>query len=227
MLRYLAVLGAVVVLASSGSAQAGPWANPSGSAANFSYSNGQDLNGYFGEPLVWGDTFYFTAANFVVNAQNGGTQAIADTVSFDIQLNPDFALSLIRVRAFGSYNVQGQDSYVDFNAFGSVTELGGSHRTFSGPILPDPPVSFPIYGNNNGQYSVSALVDVSYVLPPIHDSLHLSFSNNLLAYAAPGGNAVLDLRYQDLVFEVTLIPEPATLGLLVIPAVAVLRRRFR
>lgn len=227
MLRYLAVVGAVVVLVSGGATQAGVWANPSGSAAHFSYSNGQDLNGYFGEPFVWGDTFYFTAANFVVNAQNGGTQAIADTVSFDIQLNPDFALSLVRVRAFGSYNVQGQGSYVDLDAFGSVTELGGFNRTFGGAILPDPPVSFPIYGDNSGVYSLSALVDVSFVLPPIHDSLHLSFSNDLLAYAAEGGNAVLDLRYQDLVFEVTLIPEPATLGLLAIPAVAILRRRLR
>lgn len=226
MLRYWAVLSAVVVLAVSGSpVLAGAWSVPGGTATNFSYSNGGDINGYFGEPLVWGDTFYFTAANFVVNVQNGGTQAISDTVSFDVQLNPNFALSTVRVRAFGSYNVMGQGSYVDLDASGAVTELGGYNRTFGGSILPDPPVVFPIYGDASGIYSLSALVDVSIILPPIHDALHLEFSNDLLAFATEGGNAVLDLRYQDLVFEVTLIPEPATFALLGLTAGALLRRR--
>lgn len=221
MLRILVVFTAAVVVAASGSpASADYWG---GNATNFSYSNGSDLNGLFGEPFVDGDTFYFTDANFVVNAQNGGTSSATDTVSFDVLLNPGFVLSVVEIRLFGSYNVQGVESYVDVTACGSVLELGGLGREFAGCFISSPP--FPVFGGANGVYSFDGLVDASWLIEPLHPSLHLEFTNDLLASAMLGGNATVDMRFEELTFEVTLIPEPATLLFLGLGAIAILRRR--
>ena len=137
----IAVAALAAVVLSSMPALAGPW-GPTGPADNFTYSNGQDINGCFGTPIVSGDTFYFLESNFQVNAANGTTDTKDDTVSVDLLANQNMQFSSMQVTAFGSYSLIGDGSQVNLNAGLTMHENAGLERTWSGPLMTEP--AFPI-----------------------------------------------------------------------------------
>jgi hypothetical protein len=215
---------------------AGAWAAPGGSSASFTYANGQDINGLFGEPFVdtANDTFYFVESAFQVNAANGSTDTQFDEVSLDVFANPGLTFSLMRVTANGSYNAGGGGSTneVDLQAMLNMTELGPNNaydggagddgRQFSGGLVTTP--GFP-KSNEAGSWSGLANVDVTVEFPIPDDAIHVSISNNVIAITTAGGTAELDVQYSDLKIEFQLIPEPASLSLMAVGALALLRRR--
>jgi hypothetical protein len=226
-LGRLAVVAAVLVCTSS--AFAGPWADPSGSADNFTYSNGGDINGHFGEPMVFGDTFFLVNTDFQVSSADGvaGPQGDHqwDTLSVDVHADAGMVFSIIRVTAFGSYAVTGEapTNYVDLDAGMTIDELGGLGRTWDGPLTTNP--EFPVEGAASGGWDGLSVVDIEYVLPAPHADLHLELNNDVLAVSGAGGAAEINVQYQDLKIELVLIPEPATLGLLAFGGLFGLRRR--
>ncbi|MFQ5501275.1 MAG: hypothetical protein ACE5EQ_03120, partial [Phycisphaerae bacterium] len=120
---------AVAVLMIASPAVAGPWTTPSGNTdffgnpLDFTYSNGGDINGLFGDPLLNGNDFFFSTS-FVVNASNGATSQQSDAVSFDILANPGLMFSSIMVTAFGSFAIT-TDGSVDVTADLSMLENPG------------------------------------------------------------------------------------------------------
>lgn len=206
-------------------ASAGPWSQPSGSADDFTYASGGDLSGYFGEPLVAGNTFYFINSNFQVNAVNDGTDTVSDIVSVDVTTNPGWQFTGIQVFAFGTYSVVGDGSQVILDAGLTIHELGGQQRTWSGPLASTPP--FPLtFGGiypNSGDWNGDSNIDVLSIFPGPDSQLHLSLSNLLSAIAGPNGAAEINSQYEQL--AITLLPEPASLALLAVGAVLLVRRR--
>ncbi len=230
MLRKAVVCGAVVAVMTLGmtSAQARDWATTGGETASLYYSNGQDITGHFGDPLVDGpsDTFYYVDANFQVSSQNGipGPQGDhqTDTTSFDALAKPGLYFSLIRVTAFGSYGVTGPNASVNLDANLGITENGGMGRTWNGPLTTTP--DFP-QTSGSDDWSGLSVVDITLVLPVPHDSLHIAMANDVIAISMPGSAATINVQYQDLKIELLLIPEPGTLALLALGGLALLRRR--
>lgn len=237
MLRKGLLCGVVALVAAWGveSAVAGPWSQPNGASNSFTYANGGDINDHFGEPFLSAseDTFYFINANFQVNASNGTTDQEDDTVSFDVFANPGLQFSLIRVTANGSYSATGPgENEVDLSAMLALTELGANNqydggagddgRMWTGTL--DTAPSFP-KSNASGGWSGLATVDITFEFPVPDDSLHVSMSNDVIAITGAGGSAEINVQYQDLKIELVVVPEPASLSLMGIGVLALLRRR--
>ncbi len=225
MQRILVVAAAVVLTVGASAALAGPWVNPAGSGDHFTYANGGDLNGHFGEPFVAGDQFFFTQANFHVYAENGASDTQDDTVSFDVFANPDWQFSLVRVYAFGSYAVtsgEGTDS-AGVDAGLSLTEIDGLQRTYAGDLVTTP--AMPVDYEASGSWSGLAVVDVTNEFPAVDDSMHIEMTNDVLAISSASGSAEINVQYQDFKIEFTMIPEPSSLALLALGGLALMRRR--
>jgi hypothetical protein len=218
------IRGAVAALAMMAvPAFAGPWSNPAGASDSFSYANGGDINGNFGDPFVSADTFFFINANFQVNAANGTTDSESDTVSFDVTADPGLVFSLIRVTAFGSYAATGPgQNSVDIDGSLSLTENGGLNRNWIGPLNTNP--TFP-KSDEQGGWSGLAVVDITFEFPVPHNELHVAMANDVVAITGTGGSAEMNVQFQDLKIEFIVIPEPASLSVLALGALALVRRR--
>lgn len=225
MMRGSKLIGGVVALICSGHALAGPWTAPNGETAQFFYSNGQDINGLFGNPNVTGNLFVFQTS-FLANASEGSTQSFGDTVSFDVVAKPGLLFSTISVFAGGEYTVTGDplENSVDVTALLSLDENDGDTRHFDDALVTD--VGFPVT-SGSGFFNGSASVDVSNVFPSPSNNLHIELNNDILAISGPGGTATISITFEALSIEFGIIPEPASLSILAVGAGLLVRRRRR
>ena len=232
MNRRTLISGAVVaaMMLGASSALAGTvWGG--GSADEFTYSNGHDDNGHFGVPIVDGNSFYFMT-DFLVNSQDGEAvpgyeEAQSDTVYFNVQANPDRQFSFLRVYAFGDYSVTGDDTNsVEASASLSITETGGLGRNWAGPLATSP--TFPVDGDDptpDGPWTGGVTVDFSFTLPIPHDNINVALSTDVITITTEGGSATINAQFDELEIKFLTIPEPASLSLLAVGGVALLRRR--
>jgi len=131
----------------------GSWSNPNGSNANFTWSNGQTQNGYYGSPLVLETGMYFTPGSFASVQTNGGMATITDMATVDIALNqppvgPRKQFSGFRITQRGDFALMGT---------ASANIVGGLQITvlesIPAPVVGDPSyVQIPagtVYGIND------------------------------------------------------------------------------
>jgi len=170
------LIGTAVVVASASAAFGAGWMEPSGTSDSFSFDSGGDINGLFGEPIVWADTFYFMGSHFQVNAASGETATQDDAVSFNVRANPGLQFAEMHVTASGSYSVGGSGSYVDVDAGMSLHELEGLGRTWSEPLVTTP--SFPI-SFGGGAWDGDITVNVAWEFPTPDDYVNVNLSNVL------------------------------------------------
>lgn len=231
---------AAVSLISVQAASAAPWTTNSFGVApsgHFSWDNGQSDNGHFDNPVVTpDDRFVFSVGGFTANdtIADANPVTVDETVSWDLHVSPGFQLTGMEVRISGVYTVRGVGSYVNTGALFEIEEFadqgGGSPRTFTGPLVVTPE-SMPAMGNaapRTVNYSAVATIDVSFEVPMVDDDVHISFYNFLEAFKAGAGlghQATINEQFQQFQIEIALIPEPATLALMAMGAVAMLRRR--
>ncbi|HYE63230.1 MAG TPA: hypothetical protein VD997_14640 [Phycisphaerales bacterium] len=57
------------------------WTNPSGTALDFTWSNGYTNSGYFGNPVIAGNTFIFTPSNFGATFNSPKTDTLQVTIA--------------------------------------------------------------------------------------------------------------------------------------------------
>lgn len=234
ILHFSLALG--LTLAVTATASAGAWVagggrvGDSGSAMSFDWANGQDINGLFMSPFLFDDadlpSFVFTT-QFLAQTNGDNTQTVADTVSVDITAHPGVTFSGIHIVASGSYNVTAPGG-VGVTADLGALELGGLQRSWDGPLTTD--VAFPIElfeGDQpqSGNWEGGADIDVTFIFPSPDDEIHVEMTNELVAFSTGSGSASINAQFQNLAIEFVVIPEPASLSLLLAGGLLLLRRR--
>jgi hypothetical protein len=220
--RIVCLCAALTVAALVSPAFAAPWAVPSGEGGSFYYENGFTDDMYFGEPVVIGNTFVYPFTNFHVNVSNGASDTQDDVTGFDIITKPGLNFATMSVTAFGSYALNGDGSSVDLDAGIDLKELGGFNRHWNGPMGTAP--TFPLT-SGAGSWTGDALIDVTFVFPTPHDTLHVELDTLIEGIAGASGSAELNVQFESLEVSFTLIPEPASLALMGMGGLMLLRRR--
>ena len=195
---------------SAASAGTVPWANASGSAATFTYTDGSNATGLFGDPLVSpaGDFFLFFPAGFSASAFNteGGASSAsaADRLQAVITAAPGRSITSVSATVVGDYSTL-RGGTVDATALLSVKPTGGATLTS--------PVDFgPI--NSLGQaaiFSGNAFVG----LPANVETALISLDASLFAAADAGGSGFIQFKGANLTVATAPIdaPAPATVPL--------------
>ncbi|OHB59434.1 MAG: hypothetical protein A2173_04945 [Planctomycetes bacterium RBG_13_44_8b] len=201
------------------------WSNSSGSAVHFDWANGGSDNGLFGNPqLVGGNTLVFSPSNFRAESIFGLADfvAVSDRLEFELIAHSGYYFQSITVLENGDYQLIGTGS-VEVSGDLSVENLDTSDiLSDSLEITP----SMPVAGVEDYIYdiwSASAQVgtdssDWTY--------LKIALQNDFITITASDGSiAWIEKKDVGSTISIQMIPEPATIALLGIGALTLLRRK--
>lgn len=224
----LVIVGLVLVLAVSASAEQIPWDPPEGANARFGWFDGKSDDADLGEGGLWGQPtvpvagFLFEDMNPLFRAVATPTQsdAIASVMKVSIDTNdadpaPADPLTELHVHEWGSFT-------------GDVADLTGTYGTLLIiPTNPGAPAYWPYqvsltFEFDTEAYTWEAWADVIFAnTPPTFPSeaigITIDVTNHL--QVAPGSSSI-----QKLGAEIT-VPEPTALMLLLCGLVPVVSRR--
>ncbi len=221
MIRGMALAAGVVFVGATTASAAVAWNNPSGSAAFFSWANGQNSNtNLFGSPIITGgDTFVFFPQSFNASATNGASVTATDTFEVDLFAQSGFGFTAIRIQQFGTYELTGAGS-VEANALMDISDLLAPRAEQASMTSPN---GFPIAtagtGNWQGTTQVPLLGANGWT------QIHLTFTSNLISISTPGGTAFIGNDVLGAPVALTIIPAPAAVSLLSLAGLAAVRRR--
>ncbi len=184
------------------------WANASGSAGSFDWSNGGSDNGLFGDPVVSGNTFIFTPSNFRAESVNGVAAIVSDRMEVTITAKPGSVITGIRITEYGDYGIlsQGMVSVSGTMFLTNLNEFEVRYSDFGSN--PASPISSGI-----GSWDAEVAVD-SFEWP----RLKLVLDNNLMAISSPGSVTFIEKKVMGSAVSVEIIPEPATIAILTLGA---------
>ena len=198
------------------------WANPSGSAASFTWANGHNSDtNLFGSPTCFGtDNLYFFDSNFDPYADDGGTSAIAtDTLNVDLVANTNLKFLSVSIFEYGDYSITGGAG----NSVSADLAMAGTTAHPMSPFVDG--FSFGAAGAGNGAWNEDAQLLLTMAVPDV-TSLHLEVTNTLVALSdGMGGTASISGNFVLVGISVDMIPEPTSLALIALGAVGVLWRR--
>jgi hypothetical protein len=222
----VAAVGLTVALAAPSFAAFVPWTVPSGAADDFFYSNGGSDPGLFGDPIVSGNSFIFLPTNF--RAATDADPLVNDTMQVKIEAKPGFTITEVVITEIGDYGITGTGAV---NVSGSLTVVDG--HAFPIRQRQDPFSLLPGGGVLSGTdisdtWQTDAALDLSADVPgwgAPGDPFTLILTNNLSATVNAGGVAFVEKVAAGVGVMVTIIPEPASLVLLVLGAAGLVSRR--
>lgn len=212
------VLAALMPAAAMGASYA------NGSGADFSWTNASDINGRFGQPLgsVSFNEMFFPNANFSASANSNQTTAVDDTFMADLIADPGLQFSSISLITRGSRTLTGLAGVNNVTAQGTLTLSDVVGDPFFGSnsylFFDDTPPE------NATQWSDTTMVTIPFSTTVT--TLHIDVQQDLVAVAADG-SAAITATFEIVGIAVTLIPEPASLSLLIAGGLVMLRRNRR
>jgi hypothetical protein len=195
-----------------------PWSTPSGSTADFDYSNGQSDTGLFGSPTIVGNSFLFFPSSFTAQSANGQAAITNDRVSFTLMAKPGVKIYGMTIGEDGDYSILGTGTV---SATGAMFATNLNQFSLQSDTLHTSP-TFPLGTNSftsglwNGYSSVT--------LPNGWTKVQV-VANNILQTQA-GSNSSSEIDKKDVIISV-IVPEPGTIGLLTIAGAMFLMRRSR
>ena len=199
------------------------WEDPHGNAANFSWANGHNSDTNLFGNVGWfgGDNLYFLDSNFPASAHDAKTLDTAtDTMDVDLVAKPSVKFLSIAVYEYGEYTITGgpaNNVKADLDMWGYVP--GHPMDPFKDDFL------FTAEGSGADDWTSNATLLMEFAVPDV-TQLHLTVTNTLVAASdGVGGTASITGNFMLLGIAVTVIPEPASLSLLALGRLAVLRRR--
>ena len=195
----------------------------------------------FGEPDVLGNSLDFDPTDFEVTTDDADADTLSSTVTTTVMANSDdFVIDTINLDETGSFTLAGLTGDATVAVFAvatiDVVEIDGmtapTDLSFQQTFDFDPSDgTFSISDDGAGSmtFSGSTSLDIADFLDSQGISgdatkVELSFTNTLSAASVDGTSAFIE---KDDIggMVVTVIPEPATAGLLGVAGLALLRRR--
>lgn len=224
----VAALAAIAFTTASASA-----ATHNGTAGSFDFSLADDTS--WGVPSVVGgdnNTLVFNGAAFNVDSTGVSNPAsFSESVGLTINMTePGLSISVVNVTAFGSYNLNGEGSSVDFQLDFTLTDLDTNGVHFSQAGISSP-ATFPLTATAQnptaqGGFSVVNTVDVSSALNVMGQNVLIDLTAGTSADGGSlGGTSSLNFNVSAMQFTFSFVPEPATLSLLALGGIALIRRR--
>ncbi len=203
-------VGASLALGSLASAAA--WSPAAGTNGNLNYSNGQDINGLFGNPAVGEEKFVFVSPSAFGAVAPGSPSSSTDTASVTASTNPGETIQKVSVRVEGDYLITNSPASLTYSG---TLNIDGDALVV--PLTFVPPS--PIGGDGQGQFIGTA----EAVLPVNVTVVNAALTFTVSASASGIGTAEMQSLNAEIAF--TTIPEPATLGALAAASGLLLRRR--
>lgn len=198
------------------------WTNSSGSAATFNWSGGGSDNGLFGDPTVIGDTFVFFPQNFRVESEDGVSDQLGDRLQVDLLAHQNKMITGIRITEYGDYGIVGSGQVQVSGTLFMTNLLAVDPITFLPIVVSDNLVSNPVSPILSGSGSWTASAEISGL---DWTKVRFVMNNNLMAITDGSSTSFIEKKITGAAVVVTFIPEPATLGILGLGALALLRRR--
>jgi hypothetical protein len=227
------LIAAMGILCVPALAFAAPWPTvPSGSCDNFDWANGQNVTDVWGEPTNSGDNMYFfpgfsAYADDTSPAASPGTHAVTDTFDVDFIAHAGMHFGSISIYVYGDYSI------ADGGVAGGNSVEGdfGIQGTDNDGLHPDSPWAraqalFQETAVGGANWNDLATMTIDFSGGNEVTDLHLTCDGTVTAISdGEGGTAAITANVALLTIAVEVIPEPASLLLLGLGGLAVLRRR--
>lgn len=216
---------ALAVAFTSSFSYAAAWLQPSGSTANYVYSNGGDDNGLFGQPIILPEGLAFNPAGFVAQSTGGSTGPQSQKndrlyVTLSSPQGQGKTLTSVTLGEIGDYSIfngGGVKAWAYLIVRVLDTDWVGN-RVFTANLVANPTMPVTTAGSAEGEWSGSAVV----TLPAAARSVQVVLNNVLQAYSSPNGTSLIEKKDVGITI---LIPEPASmLGLTGLAMLCVRRR---
>ena len=199
------------------------WDDPDGNADSFSWANGHNSDSNLFGNVGWfgGDSLYFLDSNFTASADDGKTShTVTDTMDVDLTANPTLKFLSIAIYEYGDHTIVGgpaNNVQADMDMWGYVP--GHPMSPFAADFL------FIASGERVSEWNDNATLLMEFAVPDV-TQVHLTVTNTVVAVSdGAGGTASITGNFVLLGVAVTVIPEPASLSLLALGSLALLRRR--
>lgn len=176
----------------------------------------------YGHPVRMGNDLVFFPKTFASSSSDGLADTTSGTLTMRLRADDGFFLEVITVSEHGGYKLTGVGSRATSatdNGLLTLTDISpGTHGVFAQPLAASPPIySLPADVLDN--FAIETHID----LTGLHISeVVLNFNNNLQTTSQSGTDA--RIQKDEIIIKT---PEPATLGLLALGALAIRRRRFQ
>jgi len=226
LVKYLAagVLAVAGAVGFAGSAHAAPvpWSTPNGSTTDFDWVNGFSDNGLFGDPTVIGSTFVFTPNSFKATSLNGVAASVSDRLQFDLIIKNSKVLTNFTVNEIGDFQITGTGQ-VQAGGLLLLTNLNTGVPLASS--LTTTPGS-PMVGPTAGALQWSGFASVTPLPANGWTKVRVVLNNILDAASGPNSTATIEKKFASGAIEITfIIPEPASLSLVGLAGMLLIRRR--
>ena len=225
--RIALCLGACLVSAAAAQG-AIPYAD--GAGMDFSWTNAEDDNGYFGQPFASGasNLIYFPLSSFLAEADSLHQQDnVADQLRMDLFANSGLAFESVTFVARGEYEIDSAEAgSASVAASGNVmlTALAGQ------PLDPgSDTASYSFFADSptGGTIPWDETLMITIPLTKAVSALHVVADQENIAIAADGTSSILT-NFQIIGIELGVgIPEPASISLLLFGGAALVCRRRR
>lgn len=215
-----------MVLGMVASSNAAVWAPAAGAdpTSHYTYSNGKDIKGLFGNPVVGANKFVFSPSKFIDNSSDANASA-TDTVSVDIKAGTGRYFQKVVFEILGDYSLLG-NSKVTPSALAKVTNLDTAEVVNANLVfVPASPISTTTSADGNID-----IIGAGYLtgLPTTWTNIHVDLSATATATGLSGGTSLIEYKEASISpITVAVVPEPVGASMLMLGAGALLLRRRR
>ena len=123
------------LLAAASASFGAAWTTPAGSNSSFSYTNGHDGNGLFGDGSANTGGFNFSPTTYVATSSNGVFAIVNDEVSVEVFAAPGKTITGVSAHLLGDFTIFGTGGANKLNAPLTIINYSDSNAVAATPIV--------------------------------------------------------------------------------------------